>query len=280
MKGLGRLFGRGGNAGGPRLPDNYLLYAIGDIHGRDDLLADLLAKIELDSRARPAAFRVLVFLGDLVDRGPSSAEVVERLRRYRPPRTRLVFLTGNHEEVLLRILAGEGALVGDWLRFGGAECLQSYGVDPARVRKMSRAQAVDTIRSAIPRAHAEFLRAFDDSFRAGDYLFVHAGIRPGVPLADQAVSDLRWIREPFLADRGNHGFVVVHGHSICEQVEDTGSRIGLDTGAYRSGILTAIGLQGRQRWYLQAAAGTDNSSTPSGNSATTSALDAVSSQSG
>ena len=279
MKRLGRLLGRHRKPAGPRLPDNHLLYAVGDIHGRDDLLADLLAKIEADSAARPASSRVLVFLGDLVDRGPASAEVVERLRNYRPPRTRLVFLAGNHEEVLLRILDGDGALVADWLRFGGAECLRSYGVNVARLRKMPPEQAVETVRSALPVAHAQFLRSFDDSFRAGDYLFVHAGIRPGVPLAEQAVSDLRWIREPFLGDRADHGFVVVHGHTIREQIEDAGNRIGIDTGAYRSGVLTALGLHCGDRWFLQASAAAINHH-PSGNSATSSALDAVSSQSG
>ena len=280
MKRLGRLFGRGRSSGGPRLPDNYLLYAIGDIHGQDDLLVDLLAKIDVDSSSRPASTRILVFLGDFIDRGPSSAEVIERLRSYRAPRTRLVFLTGNHEEVLLRILDGEKALVADWLRFGGAECLQSYGVNPARLRRMLPEQATETVRSAIPPTHVEFLRGLDDSFRAGDYLFVHAGIRPAVPLAEQVVSDLRWIREPFLADRADHGFVVVHGHTIHQQVEDTGNRIGIDTGAYRFGVLTALGLQGDDRWYLQATAGKSNHPAPPGNRKTTSALDAVSSQSG
>lgn len=280
MKRLGRLFGRGRSPGGPRLPDNYLLYAIGDIHGRDELLVDLLAKIDVDSSSRAASTRILVFLGDLIDRGPSSAEVVERLRSYRAPRTRLVFLAGNHEEILLRILDGEEALVADWLRFGGAECLQSYGVNPARLRRMAPEQAVATVRSAIPPTHVEFLRGLDDSFRAGDYLFVHAGIRPGVPLTEQAVSDLRWIREPFLTDRADHGFVVVHGHTIRKQIEDTGNRIGIDTGAYRFGVLTALGLQGGDRWYLQASAGKNDQAAPPGNSKTTSALDAVSSQSG
>ena len=135
-------------------------------------------------------------------------------------------------------------------------------------------------RSAIPAQHAEFLRSFDDTFRAGDYLFVHAGIRPGVPLAEQARVDLRWIREPFLSDRAEHGFVVVHGHTIRKQVEDRSNRIGIDTGAYRFGILTALGLQGADRWYLQAMAEEASPDIPRGNLSVSSALDAVSGQSG
>jgi len=127
--------------------------------------------------------------------------------------------------------------------------------------------------------HAEFLRAFDDTFRAGDYLFVHAGIRPGIPVGEQVRADLRWIREPFITDRTEHGFVVVHGHTIREQVEDCGNRIGIDTGAYRFGVLTALGLEGADRWYVQASDAVSNFA-PGGNRSITSALDGVSSQSG
>ena len=262
-----------------RLPDGYRLYAVGDVHGRDDLLAQLIASIETDSEERGPAKLILVFLGDLIDRGPDSCGVVERLRTYRPPGVRLVFLAGNHEEVLLRILDGEAQLIPDWLRFGGAECIASYGIDQARLRRMSLRRAQESIGAAIPPAHAEFLRSFDDTFRAGDYLFVHAGIRPGIALAEQNRSDLRWIREPFLTDRTDHGFVVVHGHTVCEQVEECANRIGIDTGAYRSNVLTAIGLEGTERWFLQASLPAGESAAP-GNRSTTSALEAVSSQSG
>ena len=280
MSSLRGYFSRQRGPAGPSLPPGYLLYAIGDIHGRDDLLGELLAKVATDSEARPAAQRIIVFLGDLIDRGPQSSQVVERLRTWRPAGTRLVFLTGNHEEVLLRVLAGESALVGDWLRFGGRECLASYGLDAARLRRMAPARAVELVRDVIPPAHADFLRSFDDSFRAGDYLFAHAGIRPGIPLAEQARIDLRWIREPFLSSAEDHGFVVVHGHTIRTQVEERANRIGIDTGAYRSGILTAIGLHGEDRWYIQASAAGELTSATRGNQLVSSALDAVSSQSG
>jgi serine/threonine protein phosphatase 1 len=280
VKALARLFGTSAEPRQPKVPAGYRLYAIGDVHGRDDLLAELLASIDADSASRGTAKRVLVFLGDLIDRGASSAEVVERLRSYKPAGTRLVFLAGNHEEVLLRIIDGESRLVADWLRFGGAECLLSYGADPQRLRKMTPERAVEVIRAAIPAAHIEFLRTFDDTFRAGDYLFVHAGIRPGVPLAEQAPADLRWIREPFLTDSAEHGFLVVHGHTIRETVELCVNRIGIDTGAYRTGVLTAVGLEGVDRWFLEARAGAASFTDLPRNPAISSALDAVSSQSG
>jgi serine/threonine protein phosphatase 1 len=275
-----RFFSKPGPVRKPHLPPGYRLYAIGDVHGRDDLLAELLDKIEADSARRGPAKRVLVLLGDLVDRGPASKEVVERLRTYRPSGTRLVFLAGNHEEVLLRILDGEVSLVPDWLRFGGAECLRSYGADPDRIRGMDQTRALEIIRSAVPDSHAEFLRTFDDTFRAGDYLFVHAGLRPGIPLDEQTPLDLRWIREPFLADRADHGFLVVHGHTVSEEVEERVNRIGIDTGAYRFGVLTALALEGDDRWFIQSVAEQSDSTDALGNREVSSALDAVGSQSG
>jgi serine/threonine protein phosphatase 1 len=280
MSRLGRLLGRSGERPGPALPPGYRLYAVGDVHGRDDLLGDLLAQIEADHRRRDKARLVLVFLGDLIDRGPSSRQVVERLRTYRPAATRRVFLAGNHEEVLLRILAGDASLIADWLRFGGAECLASYGLDAARLRRLPAAQALESIVAAVPQPHRQFLAEFEDTFRAGDYLFVHAGIRPGLPLDQQSRTDLRWIRDPFLKDGSDHGFTVVHGHTIREQVDERVNRIGIDTGAYRSGILTALGLEGPDRWYLQANAQDLTKVTPEWNRASSSELDAVSSQSG
>jgi serine/threonine protein phosphatase 1 len=238
---------------GPAGPDGYRAYAIGDIHGRSDLLDIILVKIENDIASRPQCGNFIVFLGDLIDRGPDSAAVVERLRTYGPGDATTVFLSGNHEEVMLRILAGERGLLADWLKFGGAECLQSYGLDPAALAGMGEAAALKMIKATVPEAHAEFLAGFADTYRFGDYLFVHAGIRPGLGIADQAQSDLRWIREPFLEDDKDHGFVVVHGHTISSKVEERANRIGLDTGAYRTGILTALAVEGIERWFLDTA---------------------------
>ena len=280
MKALKRLLGKGRPSPCPAIPPGHRLYAVGDVHGRDDLLASLVARIAADHRARPPARLVLVFLGDLIDRGPASAGVVERLRAYRPDDARLVYLAGNHEEVMLRVIDGDSSVLGDWLRFGGAECLQSYGLDPGRIRRMGARRGVEAIRAAVPPAHVDFLRRFEDTFRAGDYLFVHAGIRPGIPLAEQSRSDLRWIRQPFLSDLADHGFVVVHGHTVREEVEERANRIGIDTGAYRTGVLTALGLEGEERWFIQARNDMETERLGPVESAIPSEVDGVSSQSG
>lgn len=209
---------------------------IGDVHGRLDLLERLLAEIERDLVEQPSPKTLLVFLGDLIDRGPHSAQVIERLRTYGVPGLRTVFLLGNHEEVLLRILAGDAALITQWRWFGGAECLESYGVEPSAIAQLDDQAALEAVRAAIPKEHAEFIGSFVDTCGFGDYLFVHAGIRPGVLVEEQVQSDLRWIREPFLLDDTDHGCVVVHGHTISEEIDERQNRIGIDTGAYRTGV--------------------------------------------
>lgn len=235
---------------GPAGARGWRAYGVGDIHGRLDLLDALLDKIHADIERSKARKVLLVFVGDLIDRGPSSAQVIERLRTYKHAGVRTVFLLGNHEEVLLRILRGEAGLISKWQLFGGSECLKSYNVDPDLVRRMRDDDAVETIRAAVPREHVKFLESFDDSCRFGDYLFVHAGIRPGVEFDQQRQADLRWIREPFLFDETDHGFVVVHGHTIRPEVEIRKNRIGIDTGAYRSGVLSALAVEGSDRWLI------------------------------
>jgi serine/threonine protein phosphatase 1 len=235
---------------GPAGARGWRAYVVGDLHGRLDLLELLLEKIHDEIDRRPARKVLLVFVGDLIDRGPNSAQVVERLRTYRHPRVQTVFLLGNHEEVLLRILGGEADLITKWRSFGGTECLKSYGVDASELSGLEDDDALALIRKAIPKKHVEFLESFDDSCRFGDYLIVHAGIRPGVEFDQQRQSDLRWIREPFLFDETDHGFVVVHGHTIRPEVEVRPNRIGIDTGAYRSGVLTALAIEASGSWLL------------------------------
>lgn len=239
---------------GPSGPAGHRAYVVGDVHGMDRLLDDLLAKIERDLEERPISKANLVFVGDLIDRGPGSAEVIERLRTFSNPKLKTVFLLGNHEEVLLRILGGESSLIGKWLQFGGAECLLSYGVDPKALKGMSEQEALAEVQAKIPATHAEFIRGFADTCRIGDYLIVHAGVRPGVEIDQQRQSDLRWIRDPFLTNQTDHGVVVVHGHTIVGAVEQHPNRIAIDTGAYRSGILTAIVIEGSDRQLIAAAA--------------------------
>jgi serine/threonine protein phosphatase 1 len=240
----------GGSAKAPRGKEGARAYAIGDIHGRLDLLNLLLAKIEADVATRPPRRNFVIFLGDLIDRGPESAGVVERLRTWRPENTRSIFLAGNHEEVLLRILGGESKVLPSWLKFGGAECAQSYGLEPDSLRLLEDEAAAQLVRAKVPRAHVEFLESFGDTFRFGDYLFVHAGIRPGIGIEQQDRYDLRWIREPFLSDAKEHGVMVVHGHTIVSQVEERPNRIAIDTGAYHSGVLTALVVEDEVRRYI------------------------------
>ena len=247
---LSRLFHAFSAPATPEGAKGYRAYAVGDIHGRLDLLDELIEKIEADIATRRPCKNIVVFLGDLIDRGPQSAQVVERLRTWQPRDASTIFLCGNHEEVLLRVLDGEPRLLGEWLKFGGAECLASYGLAVTGLINEDEAQAVEAVRRAIPDEHREFLSTFADTFRFGDYLFVHAGIRPGQSVGMQKQKDLRWIRDPFLEDRTDHGFVVVHGHTISDTVDERANRIGVDTGAYRSGVLTAVAIEGGNRWFL------------------------------
>ncbi len=240
--------------GPPRTPRGRRAYAIGDVHGRLDLLDQLLAAIEQDVDARPQRKTALVFLGDLIDRGPDSRGVIERLRNYCHERLKPYFLAGNHEEVLLRLLNGERGILTSWLKYGGTQCLASYGFDPAKLDVRDERAALSAIKQVIPETHVNFISSFADTLRFGDYLFVHAGIRPGIDLSLQRQSDLRWIRSPFLEDKSDHGMVVVHGHTISEAVEIEENRIGIETGAYRSGRLSALGLDGEERWLIDTAA--------------------------
>ena len=243
----------------PSGPRGWRAYVIGDVHGRFDLLKNLLTQIEEDILREPSRKTLLAFVGDLIDRGPNSAQVVEYLRNYDSNvAVRKVFILGNHEEVFLRILGGDTSLISKWLEFGGFECLQSYGLDAGELGALPAEQVLQTIRQAVPKAHVEFLGSFVDSCRFQDFLFVHAGIRPGIELDAQRQADMRWIREPFLSDKTNHGFVVVHGHTITTEVETRRNRIGIDTGAYRTGILTALGIEGPRTWVIDTRQAEDN----------------------
>ena len=238
------------SASPPSVQPGVRIYAIGDVHGRADLLRALLTMIEADDLTRPQTETWLIFVGDLVDRGPASAEVIDIAIQVagRLPTTR--FLTGNHEEVFLALLNGKPGALTYFLDMGGRETLHSYGFSNLDIDTMTDAALIDAVRHRVPSAHRDFLQSFEDVVVSGDYAFVHAGIRPGTPLEAQKVSDLRWIREPFLSHRGSMGHVIVHGHTITPAVEERANRIGIDTGAYQSGRLTAIGLEGTDRWYL------------------------------
>ena len=232
------------------LPDGERIYAIGDIHGRFDLLTDLLARIDADDRARGDARTRIIFLGDLVDRGPDSASVVELLATADFGDRQVDFLAGNHEEVFLKALGGNLETMRFWLRIGGEETLLSYGTP---IELIDRGLADELVADFLPRVpphHIAFLHAMADMVRIGDYCFVHAGVKPNVPIDRQKPEDLRWIRNQFLDFEGSFGATIVHGHSIAAEVEELPNRIGIDTGAYATGRLTALALEGGERWYM------------------------------
>lgn len=250
-----RLFGFGRKARAevrpaPTLSEGCRVYAVGDVHGRFDLLQLLLSRIEADDAERGPADTHVVMLGDLIDRGPQSREVIELFAGRSPPFARFHFIMGNHEEMLLR-LADDPAACGmeHFMRIGGRETFESYGV-PQRMLDLPDHHRNSAFFDHVPPEHLAFLRAGEETVRFGDYLFVHAGIRPGVPIEAQEVSDLRWIRGEFLTSEADHGVTVVHGHTVVRTPEIRVNRIAIDTGAYATGILTALALEGTERWWL------------------------------
>lgn len=234
----------------PEIPAGQRVYAIGDIHGRLDLFEEMLAKIEVDDAARDYAETHLILLGDLVDRGADSAGVVARAMALRAGSQRVRCLQGNHEEVFLKAVRGDAKATKFLIRIGGKSTLLSYGVTDREYDELDYEDLARILGERVPEAHLTFLESCEDMIEMGDYLFVHAGIRPGVALDAQKPSDLRWIRDEFLSHSGGHGRVIIHGHSITEEVDRRANRIGIDTGAYASGRLTAIGLEGSDCWFL------------------------------
>ena len=227
------------------LPLGRRVYAVGDIHGCDDRLAALHAAIAEDLARRPVAAPLLLHIGDYVDRGPDSAGVVARLLAGPPVAgLEVVNLMGNHERTMLDALGGERAAGTDWLVQGGREALASWGIDPDGPR--------EAWAEGVPAVHLAFLRGLALRHAEGGYLFVHAGIRPGVALAAQAAEDLLRIRQPFLYSEQAFGAVVVHGHTPVKAPVVRANRIAIDTGAVFGGPLTAVVLEGETVGFLAA----------------------------
>lgn len=223
------------------------------MHGRLDLLEPLLADIAADAR-ESGGKPLIVMLGDYVDRGPRSRGVVERLIALAAdPAFETRLLKGNHEEALLRFL-DDPAFGAVWMENGGGPTLADYGVQPpaARTDEAAWTRARDAFADALPPAHLAFYRGLELMVTAGDYAFVHAGVRPGVALEDQAERDLLWIRQDFLSAPGPFGKAIVHGHTPAEEAQLTPHRLGIDTGAYATGVLTAVRLEGQERRLMQA----------------------------
>lgn len=243
---------RGLTSPAPMALEDRSVFAIGDIHGCHDLLTallDAIAEATAPGRKRP----LLIFLGDYVDRGPNSKSVIERLSEIRASQPEARFLCGNHEEAMLRFLSDFDSGLA-WTNYGGRETMLSYGVTPPDDQDDLDGWRVaqQALKVAIPEAHMQFLWGLEDRVEVGDFLFVHAGVRPDRPLDAQSVQDLRWIREPFLSHGRRLEKVIVHGHTPKSDPFSDDRRIGVDTWAYRTGVLTAVELDGESRRFLQA----------------------------
>jgi serine/threonine protein phosphatase 1 len=227
----------------PPAPDGLVLYLVGDIHGRLDLLRDMHRQID-DDKARRGATQASgpareIYLGDYIDRGPSSAGVVSQLLE-RAARVETVFLRGNHEQMLLDLLAGLDCLE-DWLHVGGTATLLSYGVAPRLLTRLVSPAAIRRqLEAALPAEHRRFYEETQLYAPLGPYLAVHAGVRPGIPLEEQLPMDLLSIRREFLQYAGDLGFIVVHGHTPAMAPELRPNRINIDTGAFATNRLTSL----------------------------------------
>ncbi len=237
-----------------RTPPGMRLYAIGDVHGRRDCLSDVLARIDADLSARPAADHRIILLGDYVDRGPDSAGVLEDLIARQTQDKRVVCLRGNHDDAFhLFLEEGRHDVADFWLTWGGVETLASYGVVVEEdARYLGHAPIRRAALANVPRTHRDFLRKLPLAARYGDYFFCHAGVRPGVPLDQQDPEDLMWVRGVFLDSVEDFGVVVVHGHTPNPfGPEVRPNRIGVDTEAWATGRLTCLVLDGAEKGVLR-----------------------------
>lgn len=243
------------------VPSGLRIYAIGDVHGRADLLERLVRHIRFDLEADPPDSAICVLLGDYIDRGPDSARVLSFIAGNGLP-VPSVILRGNHEQMLIDFL-DQASHLDTWRQFGALETLYSFGVS---VRDVARGQGFGEARSMLKAALAprveKLLRNTRSGFEIGGYFFCHAGIRPGVRLAHQIDSDLLWIRDEFTASTVDHGHIIVHGHTAVEQPEICRNRINIDTGAYLSGTLTCLVLQGHSQRFISVETGTEPASSP------------------
>ena len=234
-----------------RGPQDRRIYAIGDIHGRVDLLRALHDQILADARGSSGKSMAVVYLGDYIDRGSSSREVIDLLLDEPLPGFQSVHLRGNHEQILLKF-RHDISVAPNWLQYGGDATLQSYRVAcPASAENATDLLEVQAeLKAKLPPRHLDFYRSLAALHQEDGYVFVHAGIRPGVALADQTDEDMLWIRDEFLSSNLDHGCIVVHGHSIRPEPDIKFYRIGIDTGAYASGRLTCLRIDGEERDFL------------------------------
>lgn len=226
------------------------VYAVGDIHGRLDLFRALIAEVATDNRLRDPAVTAIVLLGDIIDRGPDSAHLLRACKRLTGSTDRFIVLKGNHEAMMVAALRHDVSVLRPWLRFGGRQTLHSFGMTDAQIDGREPFDVAADARRLIGEELLDWVDALPISMCSMDYLFVHAGIRPGVALEDQDENDMLWIRDDFLDhDLDFDGLVVVHGHTVFEGSPDIAhNRISIDTGAYYTGQLTAVGLEKDEGW--------------------------------
>ena len=229
----------------PSVPDGERYYVVGDIHGCESLFTALSQAIDADDAAGSEAETSVILLGDLIDRGPDSAGVIASAREWQA-RRKVRILSGNHEEMFLEAFEKPDVLK-HFVKYGGRETIMSYGLSRSEYNTLTIEDLFDRLPHIVPQADREFVTRFEQMIVAGDYVFVHAGVDPQRAIDDQNRRDLLWIRERFLRHEGSYSHVVVHGHTIVDEIEDCGMRIGIDTGAYESGRLTALVLEGQSR---------------------------------
>lgn len=232
---------------------NKRLYAIGDVHGCYTQMRKLLALIEADfhqANEKKNRESVIVFLGDLIDRGPNSKDVLEYLISSPPRFAKTYCLKGNHEEMLLKVLRDDPALIPQWLVYGGASCVESYRIDSQKLSTLEPDDMQIILRKYIPASHLNFIDDMHDCINFGDFFLVHAGVDIELSRDEQNPSTMRWIREPFLKSKKDLGYRVVHGHTITPKPDITINRIGIDTGCYDSGVLTALVIEDETLRYI------------------------------
>ena len=238
-----------GRSSRPRVPEGTRIYAVGDIHGRADLLSGLLQRIDADQTSHPCDRAIHVFLGDYLDRGPASRDVINRLIEYGQTHE-TICLKGNHETFALAFLE-DPSTFDDWRRWGGLETLISYGLVPGGILGAEkREELAAALRQAMPPEHKLFLSTLLLSYACGDFFFVHAGVRPRVKLASQEEYDLLWIRDEFLSSDADFGKIVVHGHSPIREPDVRANRINIDTGAFATGRLTCLVIDGEDLYFI------------------------------
>jgi calcineurin-like phosphoesterase family protein len=243
-----RRFRKAAEVNSPKLPSGSRVYAIGDVHGRADLLQETFSRIDRHRDAHPIGNALEIMLGDYIDRGPSSFEVIELLTKR--VRGGTICLKGNHESFLLEFLK-DPTIFSAWQRCGGLETLMSYGLEPSLdLSPEDQESLAASLAERLPAHHRAFLTDLPLCFTLGDYFFVHAGVRPGVALPNQRVEDLLWIREDFLRHQGSFGKFVVHGHTPVSEPDIRSNRINIDTGAFASGNLTCAVFEDDQISFL------------------------------